>query len=141
MQSGWRPCTSAIAQIGVLGQEPVAITDGDGAEDHGPGGAQGDEGPDEELRGGLAGPALGQQPPGLHAKGGRASRGWATCSCLIPSCFLAVVILYSYARISLFENLGDLILLSFFFSFFFFFFFCLFAFSRATSLSIWRFPG
>ena len=52
-------------KLAVLGQEPVAITDGDGGEDHGLGGTQDDKGPDEGLKGGLAGPTLGQQPLGL----------------------------------------------------------------------------
>ena len=60
-------------KLAVLGQEPVAITGGDGGEDHGLGGTQDDEGPDEGLKGGLAGPALGQQPLGLHIEGGHAS--------------------------------------------------------------------
>ena len=44
----------------ILHQEPVTITDGDRGEDHGLGSTQDDEGPDEGLGGGLAGPALGQ---------------------------------------------------------------------------------
>ena len=77
-------------KLAVLGQEPVAITDGDGGEDHGLGGTQDDEGPDEGLTGGLAGPALGEQPLGLHIKGAHASQGWATGSCLVPSCFFCI---------------------------------------------------
>lgn len=60
----------------VLIQEPIPITDGDRREDHSQSTAHDDEGLDEGLKEGPAGPSLAQQPLGLEdTKGSNVSEG------------------------------------------------------------------